>query len=464
MKLRTKVTVIAIVAASAALIVLSIVLFYTVSVTRLDAANLTAVSRSRILARDFEDEISRQWEQGVSDTVKESMVPYVFRKRAEAAAPGVSAILYKDGQPVQNNTRFTPNVLMEAGAIQAQDGVNHTTVRAAGQYLLITSEPVELDGEAYTVYLIEDVSPVYGDLSALILQFGLAGASVLAASAIIVYFLIKKALAPLTRLRKQAALVADGVYDKRINPKSHDEVGDLMNSFNKMSASVERNVDQLTAMAEQRRLLLAAMTHEIKTPMTSVVGYSETLMRVRLTEDEAKRAIERINTESKRLERLTQKLMSLIMLEEGGSLTLTDTPMRTVLLEVHATTAERFADMGVELKIGSDDSHHLVDVDLMVSMMRNFMDNAANAGATKLLVRAMGDVIEIQDNGKGIPPDELEHIMEPFYRVDKSRSKKSGGSGLGLAICQRIAEAHSADIVYDSVVGKGTTVRIVFVD
>lgn len=464
MKLRSKVTLIAIMASAVALIVFSILLFYTVSLTKIEAENISARTRSQLVTHEFEADISSQWDQGLSQTVKDSLVPHIFRTSSEKSPPGVYYILYKGNKALYNTTGYTPDLLMSAGKLQIDNDIKYTTVRAGGEYLLITNHPVLIRNKPtdYSVYIISDVTWMYNGLNKLILQFSFAGICVLIVCALVVYILINQTLAPLSRLRKQAVLVADGVYGKLLDSTRRDELGDLTNSFNRMSLSVEKNIEKLTEMAEQRRLLLAAMTHEIKTPMTSIVGYSEALMRVKLTEEERQKSIERINMESKRLERLSQKLMGLITLEEDAKLEVADVSYQTLLEEVRETTEERFNQRGILLTFDADATEQPMDLDLMVSMLRNLLDNAANAGATKIRIVAKNNMIEIQDNGRGIPKEELERIMQPFYRVDKSRSKKSGGSGLGLSICQKIAFAHSAMLTFESTVGKGTTVRILF--
>ena len=98
--------------------------------------------------------------------------------------------------------------------------------------------------------------------------------------------------------------------------------------------------------------------------------------------------------------------------------------------------------------------------------MSNLIDNAGKASkyGSVIELRAYNNIVEVEDHGRGIPKEEIERITQPFYMVDRSRSKKTGGSGLGLALVERIVQAHSAKLTVSSTLGEGTTVRIIFPD
>ena len=144
---------------------------------------------------------------------------------------------------------------------------------------------------------------------------------------------------------------------------------------------------------------------------------------------------------------------------------------RKGLLRRHVRHGETVADeqgagRGVLLETECDAGALPMDFDLMLSLLVNLVDNASKASSPGQTVslRARGRTIEVEDHGIGIPAEEVPRVLEPFYMVDKSRSKKMGGTGLGLALARRIAEAHGAEISIRSEQGGGTTVSVVFPD
>ena len=121
---------------------------------------------------------------------------------------------------------------------------------------------------------------------------------------------------------------------------------------------------------------------------------------------------------------------------------------------------------GIALDASCEIDRLPMDVDLMKSALVNLVMNAANASKPGQTIRisAYDKTIEVADYGRGIPEKEMERVTEPFYMIDSSRSKKAGGSGLGLALVKQIAEAHHAKLVIESEIGKGTTVKMIFID
>lgn len=131
---------------------------------------------------------------------------------------------------------------------------------------------------------------------------------------------------------------------------------------------------------------------------------------------------------------------------------------------VEETVSEALEASGITLCIDCRMESLVMDFDLMRSALVNLIDNArkASESGTVINLRAYENIIEVNDQGKGIPPHEIARIAEPFYMVDRSRSKKSGGSGLGLTLVKRIAEAHGAKLQISSTIGAGTTCRLMF--
>ena len=129
-----------------------------------------------------------------------------------------------------------------------------------------------------------------------------------------VFWMIRRMLKPLRDLRETAGAISQGQLDRRVRVRSNDEVGALSVSFNQMADQIECQMEELAQVSERRKQLLGSLAHELKTPMTSIIGYSDTLLHVRINEEQQKKALTHINNECRRLERLSGKMMNLLEL------------------------------------------------------------------------------------------------------------------------------------------------------
>ena len=170
--------------------------------------------------------------------------------------------------------------------------------------------------------------------------------------------------------------------------------------------------------------------------------------------------------ESRRLERLSGKLMSLVGLYENDSIHLEKTDVSALLSRVQELERYPLAQKHITLTVSCEMGERLLDADLFESLLINLIDNAAKASASGSEIRlsAAGDAITVRDFGCGIPAEEIARVTEAFYMVDKARSRQNGGSGLGLALCERIAQVHGARLEIASRAGEGTAVSVVFAD
>ena len=245
---------------------------------------------------------------------------------------------------------------------------------------------------------------------------------------------------------------------------ARDEVGELAQDFNRMAVAVERHVAELREVTERQQFFIGGLTHEYKTPLTSVIGHSETLLYTSMPQETVERSLLHIHEQCTYLERLTQKLLKLITLDEGIQKKLQ--PVDVLLDSVRASTSETMERRGVHLECRCEVDMLPMDFDLMLSLLSNLVENAAKASAPgqTVVVYAYDHAFEVTDHGIGIPEEDIARVFEPFYMVDKSRSKQMGGVGLGLALVKQIADAHGARIDIRSIFGEGTTVRVIFPD
>ncbi len=212
-----------------------------------------------------------------------------------------------------------------------------------------------------------------------------------------------RALNPLKALQRSAANMAGGVYDQRISVRGTDEIAALAVSFNKMADAVSTHINAVTATAEEQKLLLAALTHELKTPMTSIIGYSETLQRTKLTKVQREEAVSYLHAECARLERLTQKMMRLITLSGGDEIALARLPVKTLFALAEPTLKEAAARQDVRLQFCCGEESFCMDADLMVSMLINLADNAIAAGAKNIQIACAATPLSYTTTAAGSP-------------------------------------------------------------
>jgi signal transduction histidine kinase len=230
-----------------------------------------------------------------------------------------------------------------------------------------------------------------------------------------------------------------------------------------MADTIQEKISDLELAVEQREDFVANFAHELKTPMTSIIGYADTLYQKELPASQVQEAAGYILNESLRLEALSFKLMELITLEKQSFL-LEEMELTPFFLDLQESIRTLATQRGVEVQFQWDQGYVRMEYDLFKTMLLNLLDNGLKSGGTQVTVtgshQERGYVVAVADNGRGIPAGELKRITEAFYMVDKSRSRKEHGAGLGLALCQRIATIHGAILTFESQEGVGTTVTV----
>lgn len=272
-------------------------------------------------------------------------------------------------------------------------------------------------------------------------------------------------LRPLKRLSDTAGQFAAGQLEQRVRITGDDEITALSKDFNTMADQLERQVEELKAEAQRREDFIGSFTHELKTPLTSIIGYAELL---RSRPDDIEQVLDSagyIFREGRRLESLSRKLLDLIVLNQE-KVERKKVPMEEYLEQVGGALRPALEAQNLHLIISAKPGTAEIEPDLIEALCLNLLDNARKAsspgGAIRLegFPEEQGYCIQVEDQGRGIPPEDLARVTEAFYMVDKSRARAQGGAGLGLALCQRIAELHGGTLEITSELGKGTTVRV----
>lgn len=260
--------------------------------------------------------------------------------------------------------------------------------------------------------------------------------------------------------------IASGELSSRAAFRSSDEVGALAADFDVMAERLERSYGELSDAMERQEEFIGSFAHEMKTPMTSIIGYADMLRSQELAPDERREAAGYIFSEGKRLENLSFKLLDLLLLRRG-EVTLSPCSPRKIITDVVHTLQPIMKKQDIVLQCRCEQGSCMMDADLIKSLLMNLIDNARkafDAGGNIFIISEMtadGCTVNIIDNGRGIPQESIEKLTEAFYRVDKSRSRTQGGVGLGLALCAEIAHRHGGTIGFKSTVGKGTRVTVV---
>ena len=366
-----------------------------------------------------------------------------------------------------NFTRDLPDNLYE-NVNQLSEGDARVLIRRDDDsrvYLYITS-PVTIQSSNYFFTTIKDITNIYDVKNDQLRFFSVLGPIVSVVVAFIMLILSKLLTSRINRLRKSTMKVANGEYNA-IEIKSKDEIGELTADFNTMTEAVKQKVEKLEDIASERKVFIDNMTHEMKTPLTSIIGFSDLLRSARLDDETVHDYAESIYKEGKYLKSISSKLMDLILLRQKPEMTEIDVPR--LVEEIDESVRPIASSRQVAFSAASVEAKLVCDRELIKSLLYNLIDNAVKASQPGTCVTlnayfTQDGVMEfsVADQGSGIPKEELDKIFEPFYRVDKARSRKYGGAGLGLALCMEIAHAHAATLEIESEVGRGTVIRLRF--
>lgn len=326
-----------------------------------------------------------------------------------------------------------------------------------------------LGSSVVTVAAMRDVTFVYDSRVYELHLFSVVFAILVLASAAASFLSAYIITRPLSRLSKATREIAANNLSSRSRVRTDDEIGALSKDFDDMASRLEAGVNDMQSMLNRQKSFMGSFAHEMKTPMTSVIGYADLIRQGLLNDTDSERAAHYMFNEGKRLESLSSKLLEMFLVEDGG-IERQPVDMAALIDSVLEPLVKPFYDIEVQLIWNVQPYVLEVDEGLVRSLLVNFIENAKRAvsetQAPRIFVK--GSVkegfyeVSVTDNGRGIPKEDLGRITEEFYRVDKARSRKSGGAGLGLSLCVRIVQAHKGTMSIESSVGKGTCVRAKF--
>jgi len=287
-------------------------------------------------------------------------------------------------------------------------------------------------------------------------------------AAFILLLLVKVQLNPLKKLQTGIHDIADGDYGKKLEIKGSSELKELTEDINQMSDKIADNMREMEEMLDNRTVFIGNMAHEMKTPLTAILGFSDIItINPRLTREQVVEYSEYIYKEALRLKGMSGKLLELVQLQED-KVNNEVVNIKELLSEIIKTEKVVFEKENVSIKKNLCKAYIMADRDLLKSLFYNIMDNAKKATETGGFIEVRSTVddkfayVEIIDYGIGIPEEDLKKVTEPFYMVDKSRTRKHGGAGLGLALCKKIVLLSNGTMDIKSKVGEGSTFTFSF--
>ena len=314
---------------------------------------------------------------------------------------------------------------------------------------------------AQSLKSVKDVASTYREFYFLIIGF-------MVIVIIIAWFLLKNWLTdPIQELTQAADDISNGDLSRRININTGGvEIDDLATNMNQMAMTLDQDFRRIKRMEKVRSEFLGNVTHELKTPISSISGYIETLLEGAIKDENVNISfLERALENVKRLEELVTDLVEISRIETGElQMNYDYFNIYNLLNDIHKDSQQRNSNKNIKIQLEIPDKKLFIygDKGRLEQVIDNLLSNSmryTDQGhiRIKVLRRDNELVFSIIDTGIGISRKSINRIFERFYRADKARDRRKGGTGLGLAISKHIIEAHGSNIYVDSLEGKGST-------
>ncbi len=379
-------------------------------------------------------------------------------------------LLYKDNELIYGNLQNKEinvdlNSILESMGDEDEGISVYYKSDDNGLRYIVSSSVISVDEDKYIICVCRNIDNVILLRKKLYGLFVPSFLVILVVTAIVSWIISSIIVMPLNKLKKATREIADGNLSYRSNIDTDDEIGELSANFDKMAEELDHNVTLLKEAAEEKDRFMGAFTHELKTPMTSIIGYSELLRTQNLSEEDRDDALNYIYSESKRLESMSLKLLQLFV-SDKEKLELKKVCPKDMVEDIVTHLRPTLEEQNIKIICRTEDGLANLEPDLVRTLIINLIDNARKAMDKKGRIRVdqkfeEGNVVFIiTDNGKGMPKEALDHITEAFYRIDKSRSRRQGGAGLGLSLVKKIVDMHDGSIHFTSEEGIGTVVTV----
>jgi heavy metal sensor kinase len=369
------------------------------------------------------------------------------------------AVVYASGPP--RGEIFKPSQVPELARGEVGNAARKVAL-AGGSLLIATVPATAADGAHYRVEVGTSAAPLEGTLHRLLGMLAVGLPLTVAVAVAGGFVLVRRALDPVERIARKAEEITQHNLSERL-PLVHS--GD---ELERLSVSLNHMISRLQEVIDGSKQFVADASHELRTPLTVMRGELESLAQDRQLGRETRETLGSVLEEVERLADIVDSLFALSRLDAGE---VSVEWRRFDLAELAATTAEQMSLLATDknVSVACDSAAGVMvvgDPARLKQVIVNLLDNAikytAAGGRVRLTVRREQGfaVLEVADDGIGIPAEALPHVFKRFFRVDTSRSREQGGAGLGLAIVKSICSAHGADIEVISEVGRGSTFRL----
>ncbi len=385
----------------------------------------------------------------------------------------------KDGKVICSNT----DIIDITGDCDEQHIISKTIEFTGnnGKYIQTTSF-IWVDDQKYRIDTLEDIENVF--LSAEKTREKSSHYFIIAILASMIFAFVISILVtrPINKIYKASIKLSEGDYTVRINDKRKDELGRLADTFDNMAESIEDKISRLEENVREKEDFIANFSHEIKTPMTNIIGYADMIATGKQVDEEVRRKAGIIMNEGMRLETLSLKLMDISM-EKREHLVFEEIAVNDMFDDIRDSICGRISDRNINISYTCDDQYIAVEYDLIKTLLLNLIDNSIKAESRNIQVVGKAVLsfdleeeeaikktekslrnrysIIVKDDGIGISEKDVSHVKEAFFMVDKARSRKQNGAGLGLALCDKIAILHGGRLNISSQEGKGTVVELI---
>lgn len=337
---------------------------------------------------------------------------------------------------------------------------SYRVIKSGEHFYIQTGSSVDALGRALYLETLRDVSQVFEERDMGFRVYRRMTVLMLLLGGGIMYVISLRLAKPIRLLMDATKEMAAGDYSYRAEQISSDELGQLTQDFNQMSEALEDTFEKLEDEIQAREEFVGAFAHELKTPLTSIIGYADMLRSRKLDEEKSFLSANYIYTEGKRLETMSLRLLDIIVTKKGSA------NLQRISAESLFEYLRSMFGMNenMELVYSYEAATVLADPALIQTVLVNLVDNAVKASEAGGRIEIQGHSepggyrFTVRDYGIGIPKEEQSKITQAFYMVDKSRSRSKNGAGLGLALCTEILALHNSRLEIDSTPGEGTSV------
>lgn len=362
----------------------------------------------------------------------------------------------------QNQNIIFSNINSEYHSLMTdQEQSTYFLKKNQNRYLMFIKNEIQIGNETYDLTVNYDMSYCYEERDRQIQSFTFISLFIFILAFIILKFVSHYMTKSIQKLNLASQRISQGQYSERTQIQSQDEIGELSRSFDRMAEINEQTIYQLQENVEQREQFMGSFSHEIKTPMTAILGFADLLRTCDCDKETSQKAAQYIYTEAKRLENLSYALMDLLSLSDH------QIKLQPIQLQKVFHQLDLYYQGKMSSYVLSFDQTSLIVMsqqDLLFVLLRNLIDNAMKASQegqcidVQVRFKDSKVIISVRDRGIGMSEENAKKATEAFYMADKSRSRSQGGAGLGLAIVKRICDLHQTQLLIDSKLNEGTVV------